>query len=151
MSKPKTAPPIDNPKPAQPIPHHPFFEFANDQASFIECIDAINRVESMIELCNFLNLDGDSEGGLTPKAASGYYWLSVLTRETLSYVGDRLVELNRQQREKHQGKAAYLSALLRSLPSLGGVNRDRFLNNAAAQMNITRSELDQFVRKTTEK
>lgn len=139
---------MSKPKPAQPIPRHPFFEFANDQASFIECIDAINRVESMIELCNFLNLDGDSEGGLTPRAASGYYWLSVLTRETLSYVSDRLMALNKQQREKHQGKAACLSALLMSLPSLGGVNRDRFLNSAAAQMNISRSELDQFVCKT---
>jgi len=142
---------MSKPKPALPIPRHPFFEFANDQASFIECIDAINRVESMIELGNFLNLDCDSEGGLTPKAASGYYWLSVLTRETLSYVSDRLLELNKQQQEKHQGKAAYLSALLMSLPSLGGVNRDRFLNNAAAQMNISRSELDQFVGKATKR
>ena len=102
MSKPETAPSTDNPKPAHPIPRHPFFDFANDQASFIECIDAINRVESMIELCDFLKLDSDSEGGLTPKAAFGYYWVSVLTRGTLSYVSDRLLELNRQQREKHQ-------------------------------------------------
>jgi hypothetical protein len=151
MTKLKTAPPIDNPKPAHPIPHHPFFEFTKDRASFIECIDAINRVESVIELCDFLKLDGDSEGGLTPKAAFGYYWVSVLTRGTLSYVSDRLMVLNRQQREKHQGKASYLSALLRALPALDSVNRDRFLNSAAAQMSITRSDLDQIIRKTTEK
>ena len=147
MSKQKTVSPIDNPEPARPIPRHPFFDFANDQASFIECIDAINRVEAMIELCDFLKLD--SEGGLTPKATLGYYWLSVLTRGTLSYVSDRLLALHRHQQEKYQGMAAYLSALLMSLPSLGGVNRDRFLNSAAAQMDISRSELDQFVRKTT--
>ena len=151
MSKLKTAPPIDNPKPAQPIPQHPFFELTKDRASFIGCIDAINRVESVIELCDFLKLDSDSEGGLTPKAAFGYYWLSVLTRGTLSYVSDRLMVLNRQQREKHQGKDTYLSALLRALPALDSVNRDRFLNSAAAQMIISRTELDQFIRKTTKK
>lgn len=102
MNKPKTVMPIDNPKPARPIPRHPFFDSGNDQASFIECIDALNRVESMIELNDYLKLDSDSEGGLTPKAAYGYYLLSGLVRETLSYVSDRLLQLNRQQGEKHE-------------------------------------------------
>ena len=76
MSKQKTIPPIDTPEPTHPIPHHPFFDFDKEQASFIDCIDAIDRVGAMIELCDFLKLDGDSEGGLTPKAAFGYYWVS---------------------------------------------------------------------------
>ena len=105
----------------------------------------------MIALCDFLKLDGDSEGGLTPEAAFGFYWVSVLTRDTLAYVSDRLLELHRQQREKQQGRAACLSALFMSLPSLGGVNRDRFLNSAAARMDISRSELDRFIRKTIKK
>ena len=45
---------------------------------------------------------GDIEGGLTPKAAYGFYWISVLTRGALSYVSDRLIALNRQQKEQHQ-------------------------------------------------
>jgi len=147
MSEQETAPPINNPEPTCPMPRHPFFDFDNDQASFIDCIDAINRVDAMIELCDFLKLDGDSEGGLTLKAAFGYYWVSVLTRGTLCYVSDRLRVLDRQQQEKHQSKAAYLSALLKALPTLGGINYDRFLNSTAAQMDITRSDLDQFIRK----
>ena len=146
MNTRKTDAPIDNTELGRPIPNHPFFEFSKDQATFIQCMDAIDRVEAIAELCNFLKLDSDSEGGLTPKAAFGYYWISVLTRGTLSYVSGRLMDLNREQQEKHQRKAAHLSALLTSLPTLGSVNRDRFLNNAAAQMDITRSDLDQLVK-----
>ena len=102
----------------------------------------------MVELCDFLNMESDTEAGLSPKAAFGYFWVLVMMRETISYVSDRLMALNRQQREKHQRKAAYLSALLMSLPTLGGVNRDRFLNSVAVNMNISRTELDQFIRKT---
>ncbi len=147
MSEQKTASPIDTPEPAQPIPRHPFFDFDNEHASFIDCIDAIDRIGAVIELCDFLKLDGDSEGGLTPDAAFGYYWISVLMRGTLSYVSDRLRVLDRQQQENHQSKATCLSALLKALPTLGGINHDRFLNNTAAQMDISRSELDQFIHK----
>ena len=84
MSEQETASTITNPEPAQPIPRHPFFDFDNEHASFIDCIDAIDRVGAMIELCDFLKLDSESEGGLTPKAAFGYYWVSVLTQGTLS-------------------------------------------------------------------
>lgn len=147
MSKQKKTPSNDNPKPKRPVPPHPFFEFSKGQATFIQCIDAIDHVGSMIALCDALKLDTDN--GLTPSAAFGYYWVSVMTRETVSYVSDRLVTLKNQQQEKYQQKAAFLSALLTSLPTLGRDNRDRFLNNAAARMNLTRSELDKVIRKET--
>lgn len=128
------------------LPRHPFFDTPKDQASFVECIDAIDRVKAMIELCDFLELD-DNRGGLSPRAAFGYYWITVLTRSTLSYVSDRLMVLDKQKTEKHKQESAYLSALVKSLHSLGRENRERFLNNASAQMNIKRSALDRFVRK----
>ena len=128
------------------LPPHPFFQASKDQASFVDCIDAIDHANAVIALCDFLKLD-DDHGGLSSDAAFGYYWITVLTRGTLSYVSDRLMILDRQKREKHKQESAYLSALVKSLHSLGRENRERFLNNAAGQMNIKRSALDKFVRK----
>ncbi len=147
MSKQQKTPPNDNSKPECSVPPHPFFECSEGQATFIQCIDAIDRVGSMIALCDALKLDTDN--GLTPKAAFGYYWVSVMTRETLSYVSDRMMVLDRQHKEKHQQQSEFLSALLTSLSTLGRDNRDRFLNSAAARMNLARSDLDKVIREET--
>ena len=145
MNAQKAAPLTHRPEPSHSIPRHPFFELAEDQASFSQCMDAIDSVNAVIELCNFLKLDSDIEGGLTPKAAYGFYWISVLTRGTLSYVSDRLIALNKQQKEQHQAKAECLSALLAALPGLDEVNSECFLGSAAAQMGIGRDGLDRFI------
>ena len=135
-----------SPEPDCVIPHHPFFDPDIDQASFIDCIDAIDRVKAMIELADALDLE-DHNGGLTPNAAFGYFWTTMMTRGTLSYVSNRLVVLEKQNAEKHKLESRYLSALVRSLHSLGRGNRERLLNSVAGELNIKRSTLDEFVRK----
>jgi hypothetical protein len=147
MSNEKSIPPTDRPEPAHRLPRHPFFEFTANQANFSQCLDAIDRVDAVIELCNCLKLDGDIEGGLTPKAAYGYYWVTLLMRGALSYVSDRLIVLKRQQQETDRTKSACLSALLTALPALDEANSERFLDSAALQMGMTRSSLDQFIHK----
>jgi hypothetical protein len=127
------------------IPCHPFFESAGEQASFSQCLDAIDSVNAVIELCHCLKLDSDTEGGLTPMAAYGYHWVTILMQEALAYVSDRLIMLNKQQLEEYQTKSAYLSALLTALPALDDVNCERFLDSAASQMSIARIDLDQFI------
>lgn len=124
------------------LPRHPFFESAKEQAGFMECIDAIEYVRSIIELLDSLGWD---DGGLTPTAAAGYYQLSVMTRKSLSYVTGRLIELRLKDEEKIQQSAAYISALLLSLPVLDQGSRDRFLNSVANQMNTARSNVDRLI------
>jgi len=138
--------PIDSLEPEQGcvLPPHPFFQASKDQASFVDCIDAIDHVSTVIELCDFLKLD-DNHGGLSSDAAFGYYWITVLMRGTLSYVSDRLATLDRQKYEDHKRDSAYLSALSNSLHTLGHDNREHFLNNTATQMNLTRLDLDKFI------
>ena len=126
------------------IPCHPFFETVIDQASFTDCINAIDRVRAVISLSDALTLD-EEQGGLSPDAAFGFYWVTVLTRSALSYVSDRLVALNRENEEKHEQESAYLSALFRSLPALDGEWRERLLHLIAVQMGITRSDIEQFI------
>ncbi len=149
MSDEKSVSLNEHPAPASSIPCHPFFESAGQQASFSQCLDAIDSVNAVIELCHCLKLDSDTEGGLTPMATYGYHWVTVLMRGALSYVSDRLILLNRQQLEEHQTKSAYLSALLTSLPTLDEVHSERFLNSTASHMGITRSDLDRFIHNNT--
>ena len=126
-----------------PIPRHPFFKRSSKHASFTDCIDAIDRVKSLVELCDYLELD-ESRGGLSSNAAFGYYWITVLNRETLTYVSKRLRELDKGRKAKHRQDSTYMSALLKSLHTLGSENRERLLNNTAAQLNLTRPVLDQY-------
>jgi hypothetical protein len=147
MSDEKSVSLNEHPAPAPSIPRHPFFESAGEQASFSQCLDAIDSVNAVIELCHCLKLDGDTEGGLTPMATYGYHWVTILIQGALSYVSDRLIMLNRHQQKAHQKKSAYLSALLTSLTTLDEVDSERFLNSAASHIGITRSGLDQFIHK----
>ncbi len=126
-----------------PTPRHPFFKESGKYASFTDCIDAIDRVRSLVELCDYLELD-ESRGGLSSSAAFGYYWITVLNRETLNYVSKRLRELDKNRKAKHRQDSTYMSALLKSLHTLGSENRERLLNNTAAQLNLTRPVLDQY-------
>jgi hypothetical protein len=150
MSDEKSVSLNEHPAPAPSIPRHPFFESAGEQASFSQCLDAIDSVNAVIELCHCLKLDGDTEGGLTPMATYGYHWVTILMQGALAYVNDRLIVLNKQQLEEHQTTSAYLSALLASLPALDDANVERFLNRTASQMGITRSGLDRFIHNNTE-
>ena len=126
------------------IPCHPFFETAIDQANFTDCINAIDRVRAVISLSDALTLD-EEQGGLSPDAAFGFYWVTELTRSALTYVNERLVALNRENEEKQEQESAYLSALFRSLPDLGDECRERLLHLMAVQMGITRSDIEQFI------
>lgn len=144
----ETNTPTDDFKQECVLPRHPLFDTDEEQASFTDCVDAIDRVRSIIALYDFLEL-GEDRGGLSSDAAFGCYWINVMNRGTLSYVSDRLMDLDRQNRERRKHESGYLSALFGSLHTLGRDNRERFLNNTAAQMNITRSAVDQFVRKKT--
>ena len=102
----------------------------------------------MIALCDALKLD-DDEGGLSPDAAFGFYWVTVLTRSALTYVSTRLVILGRENEGQFKQTSAYLSALSRSLPSIGPEHREHLLNHMAALLNVTRPEVDQFIEGMT--
>ena len=130
------------------VPPHPFFEAVSDPASFKDCINAIDRAGAVIELCNALKLE-EEDAGLSPDAAYGFYWITVLARSALSYVSTRMVALSREDEERYGQASAHLSALFSSLPTLGHEHRERLLNQTAAQMNTSRSEVDQFVERMT--
>ncbi|MES9834416.1 MAG: hypothetical protein ABW139_19450 [Candidatus Thiodiazotropha sp. DIVDIV] len=102
----------------------------------------------MIALCDALKLD-DDEGGLSPDAAFGFYWVTVLTQSALTYVSTRLVILGRENEGQFKQTSAYLSALSWSLPSIGPEHREHLLNHMAALMNVTRPEVDQFIEGMT--
>lgn len=102
----------------------------------------------MIALCDALKLD-EEEGGLTPDAAFGFYWVTVLTRSALAYVSARLVALDRENEEGDKQTSAYLSALSRSLSTIGPEHREHLLNHTAARLNLTRPEVDQFIEGMT--
>ncbi len=127
------------------LPSNPLFRSPSGQASFGECIEAIGHVNEVIELFDFLELD-DSRGGLSLNASYGLYWINLMMRGALSYIGERLTVLNKQVAEDYWQESVCLSALAASLETLGRENRERFLNSAAAQMKISRPELDNFVR-----
>ncbi len=144
MSTPQTNTPIDDLEEKCVLPRHPLFDTDKDQAGFTDCVDAIDRVRSIIALYDFLEL-GDDCGGLSSDAAFGCYWINVMNRGALSYVSDRLMDLDKQNGQRLKLKSAYLSALAASLPALGRKNRDRLLNNIAAKMDITRATVDQYI------
>jgi hypothetical protein len=126
------------------IPCHPFFETIIDQANFTDCINAIDRVVSVIALCNALKLD-EEQGVLSSDAAFGYYWVTILMRSALSYVRDRLVTLNRENEEKQEQESAYISSLFSSLSVLSDECRERLLERAALQMDVTQSDVGRFI------
>jgi hypothetical protein len=92
---------VDKTKTECDIPRHPFFESVDNQANFTECINAIDRVRSMIDLCSCLKLE-EEHAGLTSDAAYGFYWITVLMQSTLTYVSKRLVILNMEKGEKYK-------------------------------------------------
>ena len=139
---------MNHKKPNQALPPHPFFEAVNDPPNLTDCINAIDRAYSVIALCDALKLD-EEEGGLSPDAAFGFYWVTVLTRSALSYVSTRLVALDHENKERDKQTSVYLSALSHSLPTIGSEHRERVLNHTATQLNVTRSEVDQFIEGIT--
>jgi hypothetical protein len=128
------------------LPGHPFFETANDPANFTDCINVIERVSAVIELFDALTLD-EEHAGLSPNAAFGFYWIIVLMRSALDYVSKRLVLLESEKVELHRQESAFCSALIQSLYTLDDGIRHRFLNSTAAQMDVARSEVDQFIER----
>lgn len=122
---------------------HPFFDTA-DPPSSLDCRDALDRAACVVELFNHLKLDSDVDG-LSPKAASGYAWLSETLQETLSYTSHRLSLLGQKQAKTDRKKTRYLSALLKSLSVLDSTDRDCVLNDMAARLQITRGDVNAFI------
>lgn len=144
MNTSQTNTPIDDLEKEYALPQHPLFDTDKNQASFSECIDVIDRVRSIIALYDFLEVD-DDRGGLSTDATFGCYWINTMNRDALSYVSDRLMTLYKKSGEIRRQESASLSALSTSLSTLDNKNRERFLNCFAAQLNITRNEIEQYV------
>ena len=140
---------MNQPLTDQDLLRHPFFEGVPGQPKVTDCINAIDRARSVMALCDALQLDEEA-GGLSPDAAFGFYWLTVLARNALAYVGSRLIEWDRENQTKHQQASALLSALLDALPAHGDEHRECVLNQAAAQMMLTRPEIDRMIEALTE-
>lgn len=94
----------------------PFFDTANPPSS-LDCRDTLDRAACVFELFNHLKLGGDVDG-LSPKAASGYIWLSETLREAFSYTSHHLSSLSQERAKADSENARYLSALLKSLTIL---------------------------------
>jgi hypothetical protein len=135
-------------KSIQEPPPHPFFETVNDPPNLTDCINAIDRAYSIIALCDALKLD-EKEGGLSPDATFGFYWVTVLVRSALSFVSARLVALDHESKERDNQTSLYLSALCRSLPSIGSDHYEQLLDHTAARLSLARSEVDQFIERMT--
>ena len=127
------------------IPRHPFFETSDKQANYIDCINAIDRVRAVIDLCASLKLE-EEHTGLSPDAAYGFYWVTILMESALTYTSRRLVELNSEMEGRLKQESAFISALLNSLPTLDHVNRERLLNHTASLMDNSRSDIEQFIK-----
>ena len=124
--------------------HHPFFD-GTDMPNSLDCLDAISRAASVIELMGNLNLDGDAGDGISPSAASGHRCLSMTVQQTLAYCARRLATLDRERQEKSRREARYLGALLNSLAVLDETDRDNVLDGMAMQLRISRMDVDAFV------
>ncbi len=130
------------------LPCHPFFETAPAQPGFAHCIDAIDRAVAVIELSRYLKLD-EEEGGLSPTAAFGYYWLTEMARSALAYASRRLVQLDRRQEVADQQASACLASLCHSLPVLSRDSRECYLDQTAARMALSRRAVERYIEKIT--
>ena len=106
------------------------------------------RAVAVIELSHHLDLD-EEEGGLSPNAAHGYYWLTEMARSALAYASRRLVQLQRQQQDADRQASACLASLCRSLPVLSRDNRECYLDQTAAHIGLTRRAVDRYIEKIT--
>ena len=131
------------------MPHHPFFDRFGPHSA-LDCLDAMNRVACVIDVFSHLTLSNDADEGLSSRAAYGYTWLSESARETLTYCSRRLSTLSHERRTEEKEQARYLSALLASLSALQDRERDYVLNAMAAQLDITRSDVDTFIDRTAQ-
>lgn len=129
------------------MPRHPFFDTCAPHNA-LDCLDAINRAASVIELFDYVTMTSEREG-LSSRATDGFVWLSESVRATLIYCSKRLTTLGGERRDEAQEKARYVSALLDSLSTLKNGERDIVLNAMAAQLEITRSDVDAFIGDTS--
>lgn len=127
---------------------HPLLDTTNGEPTALDCLDAINRAASVIELVSHLDLEGDGDG-LSPRAASGYWWIQRMLRDTLLSATKRLACLNRKGRENARRDASCLSALAQSLTDLDTAAQDHVLDAVAVSLRVDRSAVDRFVNEAT--
>lgn len=127
---------------------HPLLDTTNGEPTALDCLDAINRSASVIELVSHLELEGDGDG-LSPRAASGYWWIQRMLCDTLLYATKRLARLNRQGQDNARREANCLSAFVQSLHTLDTATQDHVLDAAAVSLRVDRSAVDRFVNKAT--
>lgn len=127
---------------------HPLLDTTNGEPTALDCLDAINRSASVIELVSHLDLEGDGDG-LSPRAASGYWWIQRMLRDTLLFATRRLVYLNRQGRDNARREANCLSAFVQSLNTLDTEAQDHVLDAAAVSLRMDRSVVDRYVNQAT--
>lgn len=127
---------------------HPLLDTTNGEPTALDCLDAINRSASVIELVSHLDLEGDGDG-LSPRAASGYWWIQRMLRDTLLFATRRLACLHRQGHENARRDAHCLSALAQSLTTLDTAAQDHVLDAAAMSLQVDRSAVDRVVNKAT--
>ena len=128
---------------------HPLFDSTNPPGA-LDCLDAIDRAACIIDLLSYLDRSEDAEGGLSERAVAGHRWLSEMLRDTLVFSGRRLAALNRKHGEKHREKDRYLQAVLKSVTALKDADRNSVLDAMAAELQITRSELDACIEQAAD-
>ena len=127
---------------------HPLLDTTNGEPTALDCLDAINRAASIIELVSHLDLEGDGDG-LSPRAASGYWWIQRMLRDTLLFATRRLACLHRRGHENARRDAHCLSALAQSLTTLDTTAQDHVLDTAAMSLQVDRSAVDRVVNRAT--
>ena len=127
-------------------PCHPLFKTPGPQDA-MACFDAIDQAAYVVELFGYLDLGRDHNGGLSPEAQNGYFWLLAMVQNTLLYASSRLSALHREQLGNERQETRYLAVLLRSLSVLNDDDYESLLNTVATEIQLDRDEVDQFIRR----
>ena len=64
---------------------HPLVHF-REPPSFTNCLDILHNCCYLVDLFGYVDLDGDTEGGLSEQAANAFFWQTRTLESTLRYV-----------------------------------------------------------------
>ena len=77
---------------------HPLVHF-REPPSFTNCLDILHNCCYLVDLFGYVDLDGDTEGGLSEQAANAFFWQTRTLESTLRYVALCLRDVQNNQLE----------------------------------------------------
>ena len=77
---------------------HPLVHF-REPPSFTNCLDILHNCCYLVDLFGYIDLDGETEGGLSEQAANAFFWQTRTLESTLRYVSLCLRDVQNTQLE----------------------------------------------------